>query len=505
MPTIPLPARLERLRAALPEFSGALAPLWIDGRWRPSATGASLPCFDPTIGAPLVDVATAAPEDLEVAVAAAQRAQAEWWRADGQDRARVLRRIADGIRAHAQALGTLDTLDAGRPIRDTATRDTDRAARLFEFFAGTTDRLRGAVVPVQPGRTNLIEYEPIGVVGAITPWNYPLTNAASKVAPALATGNAVILKPAEESPLSALLLGWIAHQAGLPAGLLNILNGTGEIVGDAIVRHPEIGKIAFTGSTAVGRQIARIGGEFLKSTTLELGGKTGFVVFADADLERAADALVYSAFNNAGQTCTAGSRLLVEASVAVVMAEMIASRLRRIRIGDPLDPETLVGPAISARHRDKVRRYIAEAAGTGLKRLDTGPWSLPAEGYYLEPTVFLDVDPKLAIAQEEVFGPVVTVSPFVGDDEAIAIANGTSYGLATTVWTNSLQRAGTVAREARSGLVWVNTVHSLHPGSPYGGYKQSGLGVEMGEEAIQQHMKVKSVWMDDGSWRSPWT
>jgi acyl-CoA reductase-like NAD-dependent aldehyde dehydrogenase len=504
MNSIPVSVRLERLRNALPDGCSALVPMWIDGGWRPSSSGEHFPCIDPTAGAPLVDVAIASSEDIEHAVAAASRAQAQWWRTDGQDRARVLRRIADGIRSKAQALGTLDTLDAGRPIRDTATRDVERAARLFEFFAGTTDRLRGAVVPVQPGRTNVVEYEPIGIVGAITPWNYPLTNAAGKLAPALATGNAVILKPAEQSPLSALLLAWIAQEAGLPPGLLNVVNGDGPSVGNAIVRHPEIGKIAFTGSTAVGRQIGAIGGELLKSLTLELGGKTAFIVFADADLERAADALVFSAFNNAGQTCTAGSRLLVEKSVGDRLLGMIAERLKRVKIGDPLDPETQVGPAISAGQRDTVLRYQAEASALGLKRLDLGPRSLPATGYFLEPAIYLDVNPKAKIAQEEIFGPVVTVSPFATDDEAIGIANGTRYGLATTVWTGSLDRSQKMAREVLSGLVWINNAHSLHPGSPYGGYKQSGAGLEMGEEAIQQHMKVKSIWIDDGSWRSPW-
>lgn len=501
---IPISVRAERLRDSLPAGCSSPVPLWIDGGWQPSSSGACVPCIDPTTGVALTDVATATSADLDRAVAAARRAQVGWWRTDGQDRARVLRRIADGIRSKAQALGTLDTLDAGRPIRDTATRDVERAARLFEFFAGTTDRLRGAVVPVQPGRANLVEYEPIGIVGAIAPWNYPLTNAASKIAPALATGNAVILKPAEQSPLSALLLAWIAREAGLPAGLLNIVNGDGPSVGDAIVRHPEIGKIAFTGSTAVGRQIGAVGGQLLKSLTLELGGKTAFIVFADADLERAADALVFSAFNNAGQTCTAGSRLLVEASVAERLVGMIAERIKRVKIGDPLLPETQVGPAISAAQRDAVRKYQAEASASGLARLDLGTWSLPEAGYFLEPAIYLDVDPEARIAREEVFGPVVTVSSFATEDEAIAIANGTRYGLATTLWTRSLERSQRVARAVLSGLVWINNAHSLHPGSPYGGYKQSGIGVEMGQEAIQQHMKIKSVWIDDGSWRSPW-
>lgn len=501
---IPLSARRDRLDSAFPPGIGRPVPLWINGAWTPGVAGTSHPTMDPTWGRPLVDVATAASEDLEKAVEFATRAQAGWWLMDGQDRARVLRGIADGIRAHALALGTLDTLDAGRPIRDTATRDAERAARIFEFFAGSTDRLRGSFIPVQPGSTNYIEYEPIGIVGAITPWNYPMTNAAGKIAPALATGNAVILKPAEDSPLSALLLAWIAHQAGLPAGLLCVLNGPGELIGEAIVRHPLIGKINFTGSTSVGRRIGGIAGGLLKSVTLELGGKTGFMVFADADLERAADALVYSAFNNVGQTCTAGSRLLVEAVVAERFAEMIVSRLSRLRIGDPLDPDTQFGPAISARQKDDVLRRIADADRDGIRRLAMARFPLPAEGYYLTPTVFLDVDPAHAVAQEEVFGPVVAVTPFSDIDEAIAIANGTRYGLATTVWTGSVMTAGRIARQARSGIVWVNTVHSLYPGSPYGGHKDSGMGVEMGEEAVRNHMKSKSVWINDGSWRSPW-
>lgn len=491
--------------ACWPADFGPVAPLWINGAWRISPSGATIPCIDPTVGETLIDVSVASAQDLESAVEAASRAQRAWWQSDGQDRARTLRKIADEIRLHANALGTLDTLDSGRPIRDTATRDVERAARIFEFFAGTTDRLRGAMVPVQPNRTNFVEYEPIGIVGAITPWNYPLTNAAGKIAPALATGNAVILKPAAESPLSALLLAWIAHKAGLPAGLLNVVNGNGPETGDAIVRHPDIGKITFTGSTAVGRRIGAIAGEMLKSTTLELGGKTGFMVFADADLDRAADALVFSAFNNAGQTCTAGSRLLVETSIASQFVEKVATRLNTVVIGDPLDPETRVGPIISARHHDMVVAHLAAAASSGVKKSALLPKSLPETGFYVEPTIFLDVDPTLAIAQEEVFGPMITVTRFSSDDEAIAIANGTRYGLATTVWTSNFHRARRVSREARSGLVWINTAHSLHPGSPYGGYKQSGVGLEMGEEAIQQHMKIKSIWMEDNAWQSPWS
>lgn len=501
---IPLNARISLLHESLAAPAGKAVPLWINGDWRQGRSGGTIPCIDPTLGAPLVDVATADAEDVETAVRAAQVAQRAWWAMDGQDRARILRRIADGIRQHAPALGSLDTLDAGRPIRDTIPRDTERAARIFEFFAGTTDRLRGATVPVQPGRSNTLEYEPIGIVGAITPWNYPLTNAAGKIAPALATGNAVILKPAEESPLSALMLAWVAHQAGLPAGLLNVLNGTGVTVGAAVVAHPEIGKISFTGSTAIGRLIGAQTGNSLKSVTLELGGKTGFLVFADADLETAADALVFSAFNNAGQTCTAGSRLLVEASIADRFLDLVATRLAALRIGDPLDPDTQVGPVISSRHLTEIQRRLSVALDDGLTTMSLPPCALPDQGHFLPPTIFTGVDPAHAIAQEEVFGPVLSVTRFVDEDDALAISNGTPYGLATTVWTSNLRRARRFSREAQSGIVWVNTVHALYPGSPYGGYKQSGLGVEMGQEAIQQHMRIKTIWIEDGKWASPW-
>lgn len=504
MSLIALNQRIERLRASLPAGLEGPLPLWIDGAWHRPSGGETFPAVDPTVGQPLIDVAAAGAQELEAAVTAAARAQRNWWRTDGQDRARILRRIADRIREYGRALGSLDTLDAGRPIRDTAGRDVERAARLFEFFAGTTDRLRGAVVPVQPGRTNLVEYEPIGIVGGIVPWNYPLTNAAGKIAPALATGNAVILKPAEDSPLSALMLAWVAHQAGLPAGMLNVLNGDGASIGEAIVAHPSIGKITFTGSTPVGRRIGEIGGRLLKSVTLELGGKTGFVVFADADLERAADAFVFSAFNNVGQTCTAGSRLLVEERASERFYGLIAKRIDAIRIGDPLDPETRVGPAISKRHFDQIRARLAQATELGMAKLPLPPPTLPDSGYFIPPVVFVGVDPRNPLAQEEIFGPVVTATEFTDIDQAVAIANGTPYGLATTVWTSSLPTARRVSREAQSGLVWINTVHSLHPGSPYGGYRQSGVGQEMGSEAIHQHMKIKSTWIEEGAWQNPW-
>jgi phenylacetaldehyde dehydrogenase len=496
----------DAVRAVLPAECREVGQLWIGGRWRPSNSGATFDTVDPTTGDLLYTVAAGTADDVEEAVTAAERASAAWWTMDGQDRARILRRVADALRARAPELGLLDTLDAGRPIRDTQTRDVERAARIFEFFAGVTDRLRGANVPAQPGLVNLTRHEPYGVVGAIIPWNYPLTNAATKVAPALATGNAVVLKPAEQTPLSALLIAQIADEAGLPAGLLNVVNGAGDETGRAIVAHPRIPKVTFTGSTEVGRLIGRACGESLKSVTLELGGKTANVVFADADLAAAADAAVFTAFMNQGQTCTAGTRLLVQDTIADEFLALVTERMRRIVVGDPLAPETQVGPVVSAEQFERITSYVRAGLDEGARLLAGGerPKDVPESGFFLQPAMFVDVEPTMRIAREEIFGPVLSVLRFRDEDDAIAQANATPYGLAATVWTDNVGRVHRFAEQAQAGIVWANTVHTLHPGSPYGGYKQSGVGAEMGIEAVNHLMRLKSIWIGTQPWRSPW-
>jgi len=491
-----------QLRASFPVDGSEPLPNLVAGEWSDEGDG-EMESVDPASGRAFVSVRVAGPAVVDRTVSAAVEAGAAWWRMDGQDRARLLRRAADAIRAQGAQLGLADTLDVGRPIRDTASRDVERAARLFEFWAGATDRLRGASVPVQPGFSNSVVREPYGVVGAITPWNYPLTNAATKLAPALATGNAVVLKPAEESPISALLLGRILHDSGLPPGLISVLNGPGEVTGNAIVEHRSVDKIAFTGSTSVGRLIGGRCGQLLKSVSLELGGKSPFLVFPDAELAAAADAATFTAFLNAGQTCTAGTRLLLHESIVESFLQQLRLRIERLRVGDPLDETTDFGPIVSERQLKTVRDFVVSGAQEGARRLDL-TLDVPATGWFHEPVVFSDVSPGMRIAREEIFGPVLSLFSFRDEEEAVALANDSVYGLAASVWTKDSARAARLSVALQAGLVWVNCVHALHPGSPYGGYKTSGVGLEMGEEAIGQLMKVKSVWTAVEPWRSPW-
>lgn len=458
----------------------------------------------PIDGAVIGHMREARPEDVDEAVRSAAAAQREWWSWAPARRREALRSFSDRVLANREELAWLDTLDAGRPIRDTYGNDIPRVADTLRFYAGVPEIMRGATVPTDASRFNLTLREPHGVVAAITPWNYPVVNATTKLAPALATGNAVVLKPAEQAPLSSFRLAEIALEAGLPAGLVNVVNGRGAETGWALVTNPGVHKIAFTGSTAVGRRIAAAAGEGLASVTLELGGKTPNIVFADADVDSAMEAALFTVFMNQGQTCTAGTRLLVQEEIADEFLEGVRQRATSLSVGDPTDEETIIGPLVSREQFDRVQSYVRRGVDGGA-HLVTGGEALDRPGFYLRPTIFDGIDNSMDIAQEEIFGPVLSVMRFQTEEQAVELANQVRYGLASTVWTSNVYRAQRMARRLESGLVWINTVHALAPGSPYGGFKASGVGKEMGLEAIEEFTRVKSIWFGTQRWTSPWS
>ena len=474
--------------------------LFIGGEWVDAAGGATFETVHPATGETLAAVAEAGPADVDAAVAAARRAfdEGAWVRLDAADRARILWRMADLVEARREELARLEVLDNGKPLRE-AQIDITQAADAFRYYAGWCTKLQGDTIPVRGNVLNYTLREPLGVVGAIIPWNFPLLMASWKVAPALACANTVVLKPAEQTPLSALELAAIGAEAGLPPGVLNVVTGYGEVAGAALVRHPDVDKIAFTGSTAVGRTIMREAAETLKKVSLELGGKSPNIVFEDADLEAAARGAFSGIFYNAGQCCTAGSRLLVQRSVHDALLEKLAERARKLQPGDPLDPKTRIGPLVSREQLERVLGYIEQGRSEGARLVAGGGQAAYAgelRGYWVEPTIFADVTPAHVIAREEIFGPVLAVMPFDDEEDAVRIANETVYGLAAAIWTSNLKRAHRMARRIHAGTIWVNTYHPLDAASPFGGYKQSGYGRELGASALDLYTQIKSVWID---------
>lgn len=491
-----------RLEGILPRDCLTGATIWVEGTWRKALDGGSFVSTDPATARPLMTVARGRAADIDAAVAAASKAATVWKNMDGIERARVLRRCAEGIRLARAELGLLDTLDAGRPISETTGRSAESVARLFDFYAGVTDNIRGAVAPIRTDATALVEREPYGVIGAISPWNYPLSNAATKIAPILACGNTLVLKPAEQAPLSALRLASILAGAGLPAGVLNVVTGFGSEAGAALVDHPDVAKLSFTGSTATGRRIAEAAGRRSVSAVLELGGKSPIIVFADGDLVAAAKAVVFSAFGNQGQTCTACTRLIVEEAVKDRLLALVAEEVKSLRIGNPLDPKTQIGPLVSDEQLQRVREYTRRAGGTRVE-LSFPDYRPTAGGYFHPPTIYTGIDPANEIAKEEIFGPVLTVFAFGSDEVALRLANETRYGLAASIWTGSLSRAEIFRRGLQAGLLWINCAHVLHPGIPLGGFKASGIDSEYGPEAIENYTRPKTTVIMSGGWASP--
>jgi acyl-CoA reductase-like NAD-dependent aldehyde dehydrogenase len=444
--------------------------------------------LEPATEGVLAELPRAGVEEADAAVARARAAYPAWRAVTPADRARLLRRLANAIEDAAEDLATLEARNVGKPIGD-ARAEVGMVVDVFNYYAAAPERLLGDTIPVTGG-IDMTFREPLGVVGLITPWNFPLSIASWKVAPALAAGNTVVLKPAELTPLTALELERLAVAAGLPEGVLNVVNGPGRVAGERIVEHPDVAKVAFTGSTAVGRRVGELAAQSVKRVTLELGGKSANIVFADADLDQAAAAAPLAVFGNAGQDCCARSRILVEESALERFMAALEAAVESLRVGDPLDESTEMGPLISADQRAKVGSYVEDGAPVAIRgSAPEGP------GYWFPPTVLCPVSNDDRAAREEIFGPVATVIPFRDEAEAVRIANDTIYGLSGSIWTRNGAKALRVARAVESGTLSINSNTSVRVATPFGGFKQSGMGRELGPHALEYYTELKNVFM----------
>ncbi|MDQ3472271.1 MAG: betaine-aldehyde dehydrogenase [Acidobacteriota bacterium] len=475
--------------------------LLIDGKWVDAESGKTFMTPNPSTGETLAEVAEADKADIDKAVVAARRAfEGKWSKISARDRGRMLYKLSQLIEENSSELAALETADNGKPIKESSFVDLPQVAENFEYFAGWATKIEGETIPVPGQMFNYTLREPVGVCGQIIPWNFPLLMAAWKLAPALAAGNTVVLKPAEQTPVNAMELGKLIEQAGFPEGVVNIVPGYGETAGAALAAHPGIDKVAFTGSTEVGKLVAKAASYNLTKVSLELGGKAPNIVFADADLEQAVSGAMMGIFFNQGQVCCAGSRLFVQEDVKDEFVGRLKEKSANIKVGDPMDKATQMGPQVSEEQLNRIKGYcdVAQKEGATVISGGVSPQLEGAfqKGYFFQPTIFSDVNNQMRVAQEEIFGPVVSVISFRDEDDLIKQANDTIYGLSAGLWTKDITRAHRFAKEIRAGVIWINTYNMFNAASPFGGYKQSGYGREMGKHALEMYTNVKSVWVD---------
>ena len=468
--------------------------LLIEGQWVDSVSGKTFETINPATEEKIADVAEADAADIDRAVKAARKAfdTGPWSRMDARDRGRLLSKLADLMEENLHELAALETLDNGKPITDARSADLPLAIDCFRYYAGWADKLQGKTIPVRGDYFCYTRHEPVGVAGQIIPWNFPLLMIAWKWGPALATGCTVVLKPAEQTPLSALRLGELAIEAGFPEGVINIVPGFGETAGAALVKHPQVDKIAFTGEYKTARIIMRQAADTLKRLTFELGGKSPNIVFADADLDAAVEGAHFGLFFNQGQCCCAGSRLFVQEAVHDAFVEKLVARTKARRLGDPFDPKTEQGPQVDRAQYEKILKYIDLGTNAGANCL-TGGQAQPGKGYFIHPTIFDDVNDSMEIATDEIFGPVLSVLKFKDAEEVIQRGNRTFYGLAAAVWTRDIAKAHRLAGSLRAGTVWINCFDVFDAAAPFGGFKMSGQGRELGEYALSNYTEVKTV------------
>ena len=477
----------------------------IDGKWVEAASGKTLTTYDPATEEPLAEVPAGEKEDVDRAVRAARRAfeSGPWRRMTPSERGRALWKLADLIEARTEEFAQLETLDNGKPLTVARVADIPLVVDHFRYYAGWATKVEGETIPVSTPGQRFLNYtlrEPVGVIGQIIPWNFPLLMAAWKLGVALACGNTVVLKPAEQTPLSALRLGELLEEAGFPAGVVNIVTGHGETAGAAIAAHPDLDKVAFTGSTEVGRLIMQAATGNLKRVSLELGGKSPNIVFADADLDEAAVGAASAIYFNHGQCCCAGSRLFIEQKAYDKVVPRLIEYSEKIKLAPGMDPASEMGPLVSSEQYERVTGYLAAGKKEGAKAVAGG--GRPKEfskGYFVRPTVFTDVKPDMKVIREEIFGPVVCAIPFKDPEEVAAAGNDTTYGLAAAVWTRDIQKAHRMAETLKAGTVWINCYNVFDAASPFGGYKQSGFGREMGKAALEMYTQIKSVWVNLGA------